>query len=93
MARAVAPLRVLVELALPFLERGGFLAAPKGSGAEREAQEATRALAECGGQVEFVRPLDLPPDGPQPVLVLVRKVSLAPDRYPRRPGIPSKRPL
>ena len=42
LARAVAPLPVLVELALPFLRTGGLLAAPKGSGARREVREAPR---------------------------------------------------
>ncbi len=93
LARAVAPLRVLVELALPFLETGGFLAAPKGSGAEREVREAANALAVCGGQIDLVRPLDLPGPGPVPTLILVRKTAPALDRYPRRAGVPEKRPL
>lgn len=93
LARAVAPLRTLVELALPFLEPGGYLAAPKGSGAEREVHEAANALAVCGGRVEAVRALDFPGPGPIPVLVLVRKTAATPDRYPRRAGVPGKRPL
>lgn len=93
LARAVAPLRVLVELSLPFLRVGGFLATPKGSGAEREVREAQNALAVCGGTVELVKPMSVPAPGPRPVLVLVRKMFETPERYPRRPGIPSKRPL
>jgi 16S rRNA (guanine527-N7)-methyltransferase len=93
MARAVAPLRVLVELALAFVRVGGYLAAVKGSGAEREVREAARALAECGGEVINVAPLNLAAEPHPPRLVLVRKSAKTPDRYPRRPGIPSKRPL
>ncbi len=93
LARAVAPLRVLVELALPFLQVGGILATPKGSGARREVEEATKALETCGGRVEAVRPLPLPVEGPVPILVLVRKVAPTPAHLPRRPGIPAKRPL
>jgi 16S rRNA (guanine527-N7)-methyltransferase len=93
LARAVAPLRTLVELTLPFLEVGGVLATPKGSGARREVAEAAEALKACGGAVELLRPLDLPAPGPVPTLVLVRKVAHTPDNYPRRPGMPSKRPL
>jgi 16S rRNA (guanine527-N7)-methyltransferase len=92
-ARAVARLPTLVELALPFLRVGGWLAAPKGSGATREVREAAAALAACGGSVEAVRPLDLPAWNTPPTLVLVRKHSRTPDRFPRRPGIPAKRPL
>jgi len=93
LARAVAPLRVLVELALPFVRLGGYLATPKGSAAEREVREASNALAVCGGRVELLQRLDLPESGPIPTLVLVRKVAETPERYPRRAGIPQKRPL
>ena len=93
LARAVAPLPALVELTLPFLRLGGYLAAPKGSGAPREAREAAAALQACGGRLELLAPLPLPGPGPIPVLVLVRKVAVTPDRFPRRPGIPTKRPL
>ncbi len=93
LARAVAPLPVLVELALPFLSVGGYLAAPKGSAAPREAREAASALAACGGEIVRMQPLDLPGPGPVPTLVLVRKVAATPERFPRRTGIPAKRPL
>lgn len=93
LARALAPLPVLVELALPFLRLGGYLATPKGSAAPREARQATAALQTCGGHLEPLQPLDLPGPGPIPTLVLVRKVADTPDRFPRRPGIPAKRPL
>lgn len=93
LARAVAPLRTLVELALPFLRTGGLLATPKGSSARREVDEAAAALDACGGTVERAAPLDTPAPGPAPTLIIVRKLRETPDRYPRRPGIPSKRPL
>jgi 16S rRNA (guanine527-N7)-methyltransferase len=91
LARAVAPLRILVELALPFVRPGGYLASPKGSGAQREIREAADALRLCGGEVAAVPALDVP--DPAPILVLVRKTGETPDAYPRRPGIPAKRPL
>jgi 16S rRNA (guanine527-N7)-methyltransferase len=91
LARAVAPLAVLVELALPFLRVGGFLAAPKGSRAPQEMADAGRALAACGGRVVSADPL---PSPTQPLrLVLVEKMAPTPAAYPRRPGIPTKRPL
>ncbi len=93
LARAVAPLPVLVELALPFLRLGGALAAPKGSAARREVKEAAVALTACGGLLESVRPLPVPYTETPPTLVIARKVSHTPQRFPRRPGIPAKRPL
>ena len=91
LARAVAPLAVLVELALPFLTVGGSLAAPKGSRAPQEMADAGRALALCGGRIVSAEPL---PSPTLPLtLVLVEKLAPTPAAYPRRPGIPAKRPL
>ena len=92
-ARAVAPLPTLLELALPFLRIGGVLAAPKGSGAPQEVALSERALGLLGGKLLSAAPLAVPGARHQPWLVLVRKVAPTPEVYPRRPGIPAKRPL
>jgi 16S rRNA (guanine527-N7)-methyltransferase len=91
-ARAVAPLPALLELALPFLSAGGMLVAMKGSEAKAEVAASARALKELGGEVEDVV---IPAAAlPNPfALVFVRKVADTPANYPRRPGIPAKRPL
>ncbi len=93
LARAVGPLRILTELALPFLRIGGRLATPKGSGAMREAREAVAALEATGGEIERIEKLELPWPGVSPTLILVRKTAETPDRYPRRAGMAAKRPL
>lgn len=93
LARAVAPLGVLAELAVPFLRVGGRLASPKGSGAAREVAEAEGALTALGGEIEAVTSLERNGQGVAPTLVIVRKVTETPERYPRRAGVPSKRPL
>jgi 16S rRNA (guanine527-N7)-methyltransferase len=56
-------------------------------------REAAAALKACGGEVEAVRRLELPDAEVPPTLVVVRKVSPTPERFPRRPGIPARRPL
>ena len=91
LARAVAPLAVLAELALPFLRIGGFLAAPKGSRAPQELDAAAHAIELCGGRILSAE--TLPGPAPSPTLVLVEKTQPTPAAYPRRPGIPAKRPL
>jgi 16S rRNA (guanine527-N7)-methyltransferase len=91
-ARAVAPLRVLLELTLPFLEVGGHLAAIKGSAAEREVAASTGALDALGGVVRSTLPLEAL-GLPSQTLVLVEKTGETPSRYPRREGLPAKRPL
>jgi len=93
MAKAVAPLPVLIELALPFVRVGGCLAAQKGSGAAREVVEAAQAIELLGGEIAMVRQFESLGAARPPTLVLVRKVRPTPDAYPRRPGIPTKRPL
>ena len=91
--RAVAPLPVLVEYALPLLRPGGVLAAPKGSRARDELREAAGAIEALGGCAEEPLALPLPSGAPPQLVLLVRRCAELPDRYPRRPGMPSKRPL
>ena len=92
-ARAVAPLPVLVEYALPLLRRGGLLATPKGSRAAEELTEAGAAIEALGGVALESVALSLPVGAPPQQVLLVRREGDLDDRYPRRAGIPSKRPL
>ncbi len=91
-ARAVAPLRVLLEMALPLLRVGGLLAAPKGERASQEVAEAGHAAQVLSAAVEVER-LEVPFVAHQPLVVLATKTGETPERYPRRAGILSKRPL
>lgn len=92
-ARAVGPLAVVAEYALPLLRLGGRAVAYRGREGEEEASSAARALALLGGQVGEVRQLELPFSGAQRTLVALDKVAPTPPRFPRRAGIPEKRPL
>ncbi|RLT35109.1 MAG: 16S rRNA (guanine(527)-N(7))-methyltransferase RsmG [Chloroflexi bacterium] len=92
-ARALAALPVLVEYALPLLQEDGVLAAPKGSRADEERAEAEAALRALGGTVLASRPLPLDPSMPPQVVLLVRRSGPLDDRYPRRAGLPTQRPL
>jgi 16S rRNA (guanine527-N7)-methyltransferase len=90
--RAVGTLAELVELSLPLLRVGGRLLAVKGARAEQEVSAARTALAELGGRPAESRPL-LPAGGGESVVVEVLKERPTPDRFPRRTGMPHKRPL
>jgi len=92
-ARAVAPFRVLAEYALPFLAVGGRMVVPLGKEGEHEATGADRAIRLLGGETESVERILMPCLGKESVLVVVRKVAATDERYPRRAGIPAKRPL
>jgi 16S rRNA (guanine527-N7)-methyltransferase len=93
LARAVASMAVLVEYALPLLRVGGVFVAQKGREVWQEVEAARGAMAILGGELREVRVVDVPGlDAPRS-LVVVTKVNPTPEKYPRRPGIPAKRPL
>ena len=92
-SRGVAALRVLAEYTLPFCRVGGQVVLQKKGDVKQELAEATHAWDELGGGLIDVRPV--PPDvlEGERVLVVVEKVAPTPDKYPRRAGVPAKRPL
>jgi len=93
LARAVAELSVLVEYALPFCRLGGLFVAQKGAEGDAEAKAAEGAMATLGGVLRCIVSLELPNLTEPRSLVVVEKIAPTPEKYPRRPGIPSKRPL
>jgi 16S rRNA (guanine527-N7)-methyltransferase len=93
LARAVAPLSVLVEYMLPFLHIGGHIIAQKGETAHAEAHEAEGALGILGGRVERLIPVELPGVVETRYLVVLKKLVATPEKFPRRAGMPEKRPL
>lgn len=92
-SRAVARLNALAELCLPFVAVGGHFVALKGAQYREELDEAGRAIAALGGQVAEVRPVRLPGLDDSRAVIYIRKVSPTPSAYPRRPGLPEKKPL
>lgn len=92
-SRAVSALNILAELCLPLVRVGGCFLAMKGPGWQEELKEAEKAIGVMGGRVERVENIVLPLVPEDRCLVLVRKESPTPGKYPRRPGIPAKRPI
>jgi 16S rRNA (guanine527-N7)-methyltransferase len=93
LARAVAELPVVAEYTLPFCKIGGWVIAQKGEAGAAEAWSAERAIRLLGGELRRIVHVELPGLPEDRSLVVVEKVSPTPAAYPRRPGIPSKRPL
>ena len=91
-ARAVAELRELLEYTAPLAVRGGRLALAKGSTFPAEMQAATKALSELGCRLVEARPMR-PEVSSNIVVALFEKEEATMSRYPRRSGIPAKRPL
>jgi 16S rRNA (guanine527-N7)-methyltransferase len=92
-ARAVADLPILVEYILPFVHIQGRALAQKGEGAPAEVQRSAWALTQVGGQVRRLVPVTLRGLTETRYLVVMDKVAATPAQYPRRAGMPSKRPL
>jgi 16S rRNA (guanine527-N7)-methyltransferase len=89
-ARALAPMPVLAELCLPLVRVGGRLLAQK---TDREPLEAAaHAIEVLGGAPAVVAaaPSAARQGG---TVVIVDKVRTTPARYPRRPGVPARKPL
>lgn len=92
-ARAVAELRVLAEYLLPLCRLGGHILVQKGDHAMVELADAANAINLLGGAQPVVHPIQLPGLERTHYLIVSEKVADTPIRYPRRSGIPAKRPL
>ncbi len=92
-SRAVAPLCVLAEFALPLVRIGGKMIAYKGPAWETELSQAERALLLLGGRFRKAQDADIPARNWAHVLLEIEKEAPTPEKYPRRPGMPEKRPL
>jgi 16S rRNA (guanine527-N7)-methyltransferase len=89
-ARALAPMPVLAELCLPLVKVGGRLLAQKTE--TEELASAARAIELMGGDLHDVVSAPSAARGAG-TIVVVDKVRSTPPAYPRRPGVPARRPL
>lgn len=81
-SRAVARLNILLELTAPYVKVGGAVLAMKGSAAREELAEATGAVKKLGLKLEEIR--EFPLGGTAHNILIFRKISPTPSRYPRR---------
>jgi 16S rRNA (guanine527-N7)-methyltransferase len=84
---------VLVEFLLPLLRVGGRAVIQKGETGPAEAHAAEEALRILGGKLEQIIPIELPRVVESRYLIVVEKHAATPQKYPRRVGVPTKRPL
>jgi 16S rRNA (guanine527-N7)-methyltransferase len=92
-ARAVANMNVLSEYLLPLVRIGGTMLAQKGESGPAETQAAEKAIELLGGKLRQIIPINLPGVVDDRYLILIDKTAATPPRYPRKPGVPVKRPL
>ena len=91
-ARAVAPLNVLAEYCLPFVELNGFFIAMKGS-LEKELNQAEKAIHVLGGDIADIREIKLPVSQAERSIILIQKIADTPRKFPRKAGLPKNQPL
>ncbi|MGR6837268.1 16S rRNA (guanine(527)-N(7))-methyltransferase RsmG [Syntrophomonas erecta] len=90
--RAVASMNVILEYGFPLLKVGGKMVQWKGINYQQEIGEAQNALRLLRAEVSGVVRYTLMEDRDR-ALVVVKKLTTTPEEYPRRTGIPTKRPL
>ena len=92
-ARAVGSAATLVELLAPLLRFGGLAILMKTHAAvDRELDAAAAALSKLHAEVEKIHSVQVPGLDDR-ALVLIRKKAATPPEFPRRPGVPERRPL
>jgi 16S rRNA (guanine527-N7)-methyltransferase len=92
-ARAVARLPVLAEYLLPMVKVGGWALSQKGESGPQEVEAAAGAVRLLGGALEKIVPVEYAGIAEKRFLILLRKQSATPSKYPRRAGAASKKPL
>ncbi|RMF02921.1 MAG: 16S rRNA (guanine(527)-N(7))-methyltransferase RsmG [Chloroflexi bacterium] len=92
-ARAVAALPVLAEYMLPLVKVGGWVVAQKGQNPAAEVKAASNALGVLGGKLVEIRPVDISGLDGERHLIVLQKTKPTPAPYPRRPGLPAKKPI
>ncbi|MFT8363835.1 MAG: 16S rRNA (guanine(527)-N(7))-methyltransferase RsmG [Sporolactobacillus sp.] len=92
-ARAVANLTVLCEYCLPLVRKGGSFLALKGGQADEEVQQASAAIRILGGILKQQCSIELPENCGSRLIVQIDKEHSTPNKYPRKPGLPAKKPL
>jgi len=93
LSRAVALLPALVELTLPFCQVGGRFIAQKKGNVDQEVDRAEKAIATLGGKLDQIKKMELDAFDDARYLVIIDKIYRTPNKYPRRPGVPKRRPI
>lgn len=91
-ARAVASLPELCEYCLPFVKIGGSFVALKGAAGEKELTLSQKAVKTLGGKIAQCKLYTLP-SGDKRTLIVIKKISQTPPKYPRNKGQMTKKPL
>lgn len=92
-SRAVANLATLSEYLIPLVKVGGKVIAMKASELQQEVEDAKKAINTLGGKIEKIEEFNLPQSDIGRTIVIIKKEKQTPNKYPRKPGTPSKEPI
>ena len=92
-SRAVANLSTLSEYLIPLVKVGGKVISMKASEAQEEINEAKKAIQVLGGKIERIDEFNLPQSDIGRTVILIKKEEKTPNKFPRKPGTPSKEPI
>lgn len=92
-SRAVANLSTLSEYLIPLVKVGGKVISMKASEAGQEINEAKKAIEVLGGVIEKIDEFYLPQSDIGRTVITIKKEKVTPNKYPRKPGTPSKEPI
>ena len=92
-SRAVANLSTLSEYCIPFVKEDGFFISYKAGESEEEINNSKNAIKILGGKINKVEEFILPGTDASRVFVFIRKQELTDKKYPRKAGVPAKKPL
>jgi len=92
-SRAVADLAVLCEFCMPFVKVGGYFVSQKSKKVLEEVEKSRNAIEILGGEIVEIKEVQVPFLEADRHLVVIKKVKETPEKYPRRSGMPLKKPL
>lgn len=92
-SRAVAPLNVLLEYMMPFVNLGGKCICMKGNNCDEEIEKSRNAIKTLGGEIEKIEKFNLPNSDNNRTIIIIKKIKKIKNQFPRNAGIPNKKPL
>ncbi len=92
LSRAVGEVNLISEYVIPFLKEGGIFLVQKVN-YEEELKKASNCLKILKSDVVSINENKLPYSEERRVIITIRKKEKTEEKYPRRAGIPLKRPL
>lgn len=92
-SKALASLQILSELSLPLLKVGKVMITSKGPKLNEEVKKSNNALKVLGGKITSIKEMIIPSTDIKRSIVTITKVTGTPMKYPRKAGIPNKKPL